>query len=272
MNKMDVTTRNFLRLLRAGAFNRQEPIEPLSAWKWQRLFQLSMVHNVEQFIYQGITCCKEQYFVHLPEQLMSEWKNRHFDNENDETNVMIMPDRLTNPILKQKLQTILNKENISEESRQLLLNLVGVTRFIMNVGMPMKLVAETAVLIRQATDRIDYARIQEWIEELKLRPMAQLTGTLLIGIMHMAPTELPFMAPENKNLTDKRVQEILKLKNKNTEEWYLSQGKNIFVHTSNPASLLWHVRQSARFFRYYPSESLTNFFASFANSLSHIEE
>ena len=33
-----------------------------------------------------------------------------------------------------------------------------------------------------------------------------------------------------------------------------------------------HVRRSARYFHYYPSESLTNFFASFVHSLSHIEE
>jgi hypothetical protein len=152
------------------------------------------------------------------------------------------------------------------------MKLVGVTRFIMNAGIPVKPIAETAVYIKQETHRIDYARLQVWIEELKLRPMAQLTGIMLIGMMHMNPTELPFMIPEDKSQMDKRIQEILKLKNKNTEEWYLSQGKSIFVHTANPSSLLWHVRQSTRFFRYYPSETLTNFFASFAHSLSHIEE
>lgn len=272
MKKMDVTTRNFLRLLRAGAFNRQEPIEPLSAWKWHRLLQLALMHDVEQYVYQGVICCKEQFFVHFPEQLMNEWKNQHFDNESDEINVMISPDRLTNPKLNLKLQTILNEESISAESRQMLMKLVGVTRFIMNAGIPVKPVIETAIFIRQAGNQIDYARMQEWIEELKLRPMTQLIGTLLIRMMHMEPEELPFMMPEDKSLMDKRIQKILKLKNKNTEEWYLSQGKNIFVHTSNPSSLLWHIRQSTRLFRYYPSETLTNFFASFAHSLSHIEE
>ena len=52
----------------------------------------------------------------------------------------------------------------------------------------------------------------------------------------------------------------------------LISGEDIFVHASNSSAMMWHVRQSARNFRYYPSESFTNFFASIAHSLSHIEE
>ena len=47
---------------------------------------------------------------------------------------------------------------------------------------------------------------------------------------------------------------------------------SIFVHNSNTSAMFSHVRRSARYFRYYPSESVTNFFASFVHSLSHIEE
>jgi hypothetical protein len=36
--------------------------------------------------------------------------------------------------------------------------------------------------------------------------------------------------------------------------------------------MLWSVRRSAKYFRYYPTETVTNFFTSFAHSLSHIEE
>ena len=36
--------------------------------------------------------------------------------------------------------------------------------------------------------------------------------------------------------------------------------------------MLWHVRRSAKFFKYCPAETVTNFFTSFAHSLSHIEE
>ena len=68
------------------------------------------------------------------------------------------------------------------------------------------------------------------------------------------------------------MREMFRQKNSHAEEWYFSQGKNIFVHTSNSSAMLWHVRRSAKYFRYYPSETMTNFFTSFAHSLSHIEE
>jgi len=35
---------------------------------------------------------------------------------------------------------------------------------------------------------------------------------------------------------------------------------------------MWHVKQSARYMRYYPTEAVTNFMRNFAHSMSHIEE
>jgi hypothetical protein len=35
---------------------------------------------------------------------------------------------------------------------------------------------------------------------------------------------------------------------------------------------MWHVKQSARYMRYYPAEAVTNFISNFAHSLAHIEE
>jgi hypothetical protein len=54
-------------------------------------------------------------------------------------------------------------------------------------------------------------------------------------------------------------------------DWYFTQGKNVFVGT-NSGAMMWHVRHSAKYMGYYPSEAFTNFFANFAHSLSHIEE
>jgi hypothetical protein len=65
----------------------------------------------------------------------------------------------------------------------------------------------------------------------------------------------------------------LEFTNTRSHDWYFSQDANsIFVHNSNTSAMFSHVRRSARYFRYFPSESVTNFFASFVHSLSHIEE
>ena len=71
---MNIIERNFFRLLRSGAFGSEEQIEALSAWKWNRLFQLSEMHDVSPIIYKGIERCSDQFFVQVPEALKQQWR------------------------------------------------------------------------------------------------------------------------------------------------------------------------------------------------------
>ena len=57
---MDIIQRNLFRLLRSGTFGAQEQIEPMSAFKWERLYQIAMLHDVIPYAYQGITNCRSQ--------------------------------------------------------------------------------------------------------------------------------------------------------------------------------------------------------------------
>jgi hypothetical protein len=85
--------------------------------------------------------------------------------------------------------------------------------------------------------------------------------------------EIPFMVSEPDKRVERVAQELTEFTNTHTEEFYFSQDSDsVFVHTSNSSAILGHIRRSAQYFRYLPSETLTNFFASFAHSLSHIEE
>lgn len=267
---MNIILRNFFRLLRSGAFNCQEQIEPMSEWKWHRLFQISDMHGVKQIICRGITCCQEQFFMQPVGKLLTEWDSEAAVDE--EENELLLPDKLTNPMLNKKLQAILDEEGSNTETRQALIMLLGVARFIMNAGIPVKRVAELAIFIRHQSSKIDFIKVNDWTTQLKLQPMVQLAGVLLIKMMNMEQEELPFMTPVSDTEAERRFREMLKLKNSHAEKWYFSQGKNIFVHTSNPSAMLWHFRRSAHYFKYYPTETVTNFFTSFAHSLSHIEE
>ena len=49
-----VTNRNFIRFLKAGAFGiADEETEPMSEYKWERLFETGRVHRVGHLILQG---------------------------------------------------------------------------------------------------------------------------------------------------------------------------------------------------------------------------
>ena len=43
------------------------------------------------------------------------------------------------------------------------------------------------------------------------------------------------------------------------DEWHFEQGKGVFVHASNMPAMLWHVKRSAKYFRYYPSIKIAGF-------------
>ena len=268
---MNIIERNFYRLLRVGALHTEEQVEPLSAWKWSRLYQLSEMHDVAPIIYKGIEACRQQFFVQMPETLLEQWAKAVPHDEGNE-NHLLVADRLTNPVLNRQLQDILDDEGSNIETRTALLRLVGIARFIMNAGIPVKRLTELAVFLRQSGGRIDHRQLESWIERLKLGPMAQLSAVMLVQLMHFTAEELPFMKTMTEEKMERQIREILQQKNSHAEEWYFSQGKDIFVHTSNASAMLWHVRRSAKCFSYYPTETVTNFFTSFAHSLSHIEE
>ncbi len=268
---MNIIERNLFRLLRAGAFHSSETIEPLSAWKWNRLYHLSVMHDVAPIAWQGIKACSNQFFVQLPDDLMHQWQQARTTDE-DNNNDLLLSDRLTNPLLNYTLQDILDDEHSNTETRTMLLHLLGTARFVLNAGIPIKRIVEMGIFIRQNNSHIDFIKLQEWIQRLKLNNMVQLISVMLVRMLHFSPDELPFMKPVSDEVMERLIDELFRQKNSHAEEWYFSQDKNIFVHTSNSQAMLWSVRHSAKYFKYYPTETVTNFFTAFAHSLSHIEE
>ncbi len=71
---MNIIQRNFFRLLRSGAFESKEQIEPMSVFKWQKLYQLAVMHDVAGFVYDGLMRCREQFFIHLTDAQWSQWE------------------------------------------------------------------------------------------------------------------------------------------------------------------------------------------------------
>ena len=80
---MDIIQRNFLRLLRAGAFGEYEQTEPMSEWKWKRLYQTSQIHGVTPWIADGIRLGDGDFFL---QQLSPALREKFYaDNTEAET-------------------------------------------------------------------------------------------------------------------------------------------------------------------------------------------
>ena len=275
---MDIIQRNLFKLLRNGVFNTYDKLEPMSAFKWERLFQLAVMHNVVPYAYKGIENSRDQFFMHLTEKQEKEWQKAYSETARptaieDEEDEFLRADHLTNPVLNRQLQNILDDEHSDITTRQLLLILIRVVRHLFNEGMPIRQLTELGIFLRQNNQKIDYQSIGQWVERLHLTQMTQLTGEFLILLFGFTEDEIPFLKKRKEKRIDKIAQELIEFTDTRSQDWYFSQQDGgIFVHNTNSSATFSHVRRSARYFRYYPSESVTNFFSSFIHSLSHIEE
>lgn len=83
--QMDITKRNFFRLLRIGVFDVNEQIEPMSSWKWYQVFHFAAMHGVTALIYDGITKCRDQFFMQLPPSLDDQWQVACHESETSNT-------------------------------------------------------------------------------------------------------------------------------------------------------------------------------------------
>ena len=226
---MNIIERNFFRLLRAGAFDTEEQIEALSAWKWHRLYKLAEMHDVAPVVYQGIERCQDQFLVQVPEPLLEDWRQT-VSHDDDNDNTLLTADHLTNPLLNHKLQNILDDDHSNTETRALLLHLLGIARFIMNAGIPVKRVVELGVFLRQTKGRIDYEMLQSWTQSLQLSPMVQLAAIMLVKLLHFDADELPFMESIDEERMERQLREIFRQKNSHAEDWYFSGQEHLRPH------------------------------------------
>lgn len=276
---MDIIQRNIFKLIRCGAFNTKEQIEPMSAFKWAKLFQLAIIHDVACDVYEGLQQCKDQFFLRMTEAQWELWEKTINDirqappSEDQEENEFLKADHLTNPILNHKLQNILDDESSDTRTRQLLLTIIRTARHILNEGLPIKELILLGKELRHESNRIDFNTLEKWLRSLKFQQAAHLEGALLAELLGFEKEEIPFISMTDDSDIKQVAQELIEFTHSRPKNYYFTQGdNNIFIHTNNGSAILGHVRRSARYFRYFPSETLTNFFATFAHSLSHIEE
>lgn len=201
------------------------------------------------------------------------------------------PQRLTNFIGNRRLQAIIKADvrgsdstyttigdqrvEVFSPSLTLLLSLVRITRYLINDGISLKQIVDLGIFLRRMGDKVDYVKVQDWLAQLKLQRMARITAAILTDFFQFDDDEMQFVdSAERPTRGDmERIRaDIFHLSDSHSEDWYFTQGKNIFVRTSNSGAMMWHIRHNARYFRYCPGETVTNFFASFAHSISHIEE
>lgn len=369
---MDIVVRNFLRLLRSGVFSDDTPIEPMSCWKWQRLWQLSLMHGVAPLVADGIEKRGGEFLMNIPEAQRLQWKQStaaaeergrqqngdvsallsvfqqdklrpilmkgqaiatlypkplhrtvgdcdiyfpfatqaskatiwartHGDRlESPERGVlryryegMVVEHhrrlvRLANMVLNTWLQSIIRTEIGSCDSSYVLigttrvetlppaLNLLGMivrtARYLYNEGISMKQLVDMGVFLRKVGGKVDYVKLQKWIDTTKLSDLARLEGSLLVDLLNFSEDEIPFMEGKKTGDTKAIADNMFTIGVSHPNEWYSEQEKSVFFRAAGSSEVGWRLANVRRHFGYCPSEAIANIFSSIAHSLSNVEE
>lgn len=263
---MNIITRNFFRLLRSGALNEYEPMEPMSAFKWRRLDQMVHAQHVERAALKGIKNHQFDEMMNIPEDLANQTPDNSAHQEEP---------RLSNHYLNFRLSRIENAErhaiDTNVDAFNVLKIIVGNVSSMLNHGTMLSGIIELGSYLRNKGDKVDFVKLDTWLGKLQLRRMAQLQGSMLMSVFNFEQDELPFVRHVEAAANKLVLRSVTHSASDTAEEWHFRQLSSGFVQ-NNSALLRRNLRRSLRYITYAPLETVSNFFNNFARSLQEIEE
>lgn len=266
---MDIIQRNFFRLLRSGVLNEYESLEPMSTFKWNRLFQIIRVQGVEDIAMKGIKNHTYDENANIPKSLV----DTLLEEEGEQDDVALP--QMCNSILKKRLKKIQNEERHHIDASMITLDLLNIivrnTETILNSGISLKCISEIGSFLRTKGDRVDFVKLDDWLSSLHIQRMAQLEGSILISVFGFEEDEIPFVKKVEKSAYKMTIQTLARTEKETAKEWNFRQSNIGFVH-NNSKVLRKNLRRSIRYIDYAPIETVSNLIHNFAKSLSEIEE
>lgn len=282
---MNIIKRNFLRLLRLGAFGENEVIEPMSKFKWEVIFHIANIHNVVGVIFDGIAKNKENEAL-IPQDIILKYK-KILEEEGYGIKAQTtgsrpsvqLPDaglsHMCNGFLNARLKRIRENEPQSADASVETLNMLDIivqaTECTMTYGLSFATILRIGIYLRVDGDKIDFVKLENWLRKLNLTRMAQLEGSILIDIFGFEMDEIPFvnkMEPSAHKIAIEALEKPIRI---DIEEWKISQKSTIFL-ANNSKAMMKTVKNCMKYFFFAPVEASSNFLHRFASSLSNLEE
>lgn len=254
------------RLLRAGVFGRQETVEPMSAWKWARTYELAMVHGLEAETWAGIKLLQDQFFMRLPDDLRQQW-------EKSAQTAKPAPRKPLPQRLAKRLDRLEDEADRPADSTvSVMRSMVVLAQSMLTADRWVRQLLSLATLLSAQPLRMDREQLEEWFEELDMERMAHLECALLETLMGIEEVRLPLKPTLNEEQRQQEVEKIVTTIEATAHQWQLSKGSKMFEHDNSSAAMYWQARHSVRYLKYQPKESINSFFSSFVQSLTNIEE
>ncbi len=265
---MDIIKRNFFRLLRSGALNEFITLEPMSAFKWKRLVQMVVAQKVSVIALKGIKNHQYDVELNIPQEQVAELQN-------DTRSPQEFPVQLSNHFLNKRLKRIRENEphvmDASMDTVEILNIIVRNVGYMLNRGISLNGIIELGRYLRTKGDKVDFVKLDDWLQELHLQHIAQLLGSILVAVFEFDQDEIPFVRKLEPEAFKLAMRTINHTAIDTAREWHFRQTRSGFVR-NNSAVLRKNLRRSIRYMSYAPLETSSNLVNNFARSLSEIEE
>lgn len=192
MTNLDIITRNFFKMMRSGALNEYVVLEPMSAFKWNRLIEIVETQGVISVASRAIKNQQYETTFNMPQVLRE--KVHRLASVTPEESIQL---EMTSSILNKKLAKIhvleRKAEDYSKESLDLFNIIIANCQAMLNKGTSTRLIIQLGNYIRIMGDKVDYAKVDKWLKEMQMLKVAQLVGSILITNFAFKPEELPFV-------------------------------------------------------------------------------
>ncbi len=271
---MDIVQRNFLNLLRYGAFSDNVTLEPMTEFKWKKVIALTKALKTEDILCQ---CLQSPTLLQsIPENIVALIKNNadEYTQQDNNDSKDDVPPRLSNFMLNRWLDKIRDNEihaiDTSTETLHLLDLVVANCHCILTFGINLRLLLQLGIYLRTQGQKVDFVKFDHWLQKLHLQRMAQFEGNLIVRLFRFEQDEIPFILSSDPN-ADVYATKLLQGIFCDTKESLFKQGKSGLIQNNTMATFR-TIFRCTRFFTYAPIESVSNMIGRFIANLSEIEE
>ncbi|MGI6223676.1 MAG: hypothetical protein ACOYJG_08710 [Prevotella sp.] len=268
---MDIIQRNFFRLLLSGSLGVFEKIEPMSAFKWNRLMQIAKIQGVTDITLKGIRNYQHEKACNIPDRMVEEAERTVKEQPAQQKPAS----KMANPLFKRRLAKIRRDErhamDCSVETLELLNIIVANVYSMINAGVSLKLILDLGGYLRTKGDKVDFVKLDTWLASLHIQRMAQLEGSILIEVFDFEQAEIPFVSKVEKSARAIVLRSLYHNEQDDAAQWHLQQNRSGFI-TNNSGMLRRNLKRSMKYFDYAPFETMSSFMSNIAKSFSEIEE
>ncbi len=125
-------------------------------------------------------------------------------------------------------------------------------------------IIDLGIYLRKLGDKVDYIKLERWLEQLKMQQMADIIGGLLVQLFSFTQDEIPFMKKYNADATDNIIMYIF------SEEQLAEEDR--FAIGKNTKKNLKQLIRSATNIKYQPREITGGYVKKVRNLFTRVEE